>query len=399
MTQKYALFVVLAILFVDIAGEGISFPITPGLLKNLSGGSEQDAARLYGIALAVYAGLTLFFTPVLGVLSDRFGRKPILLISMLGAAIGNLLTALAPNLEVFFLGRIIAGATSANMVVINAYLIDSVEPEQRAKYFGFMGAIFGMGFVVGPALGGFMGNLGLCTPFFVVAGLSAFAFLAALALVSESLKPENRRRVSWREANPFGALAALGKYPVVRALAWTVLLNQLALQMLIAVWVPSATYRYGFGTTENGLTLAAFGLSSALAQGLLVPYLVPKLGERRSIIFGLIISVATYILYGLAPTGWALVAILVITALGAIDEPALQALISRNTKEDEQGTIQSGLATIGSLMGVVGPLVGTFIFGHFTGPGATAEIPGATFFAGALCVFVGLGLAYRTLRV
>jgi len=396
---RYGLPLVLAILFVDIAGEGLVYPITPTLLQSLSGGSLQQAANLYGWSLALYAALTLFFAPVWGMLSDRFGRKPLLVFSMAGAALGNLITALAPSLEVYFLGRAIAGLTSANMVVVTAYLVDSTPPEQRARGFGLLGAIFGIGFVIGPALGGLAGDLGLRVPFWIVAGLSALTFLTALAFLPESLKAENRKNIlRWTEANPFGALAALGRYPLVRSLAWTVLFNGLALSMLIAVWVPNATYRYNFGPTENGLTLAAFGLASAIAQGLLVPYVVPRLGERRSILFGLVVSVSSYLLYGLASAGWMLVAIIVITSLGAIDEPALQSLISKNVADNEQGTVQGALATIGSLMGVVGPVAGTILFSTFTGPAAVVELPGAAFFASALGVLLGLLLAYRALN-
>ena len=396
---RYALVLVFAILFVDIAGEGLVFPITPNFLQELSGGTPQQAANLYGWSLALYAALTLFFAPIWGMLSDRFGRKPILVLSMAGAAVGNLMTALAPNLEVYFLGRIIAGLTSANMVVINAYLIDVTPPSERAKNFGYMGAIFGIGFVVGPALGGLVGNLGLRVPFWIVAGLSALTFLVALAFLPESLKAESRKKVlKWLEANPFGALAALGRYPLVRSLSWAIVFNSLALQMLIAVWIPYFTYRYSFGPTENGITLALFGLMSAIGQGVVVPWLVPKLGERRAILFGLSVSLLSYVAYGLAYAPWVLVVTLIVGSLSAIDEPALQALISKNIADDEQGTIQGALATIGSLMGVLGPIFGTFLFSRFSGQGVMLELPGAPFFAGAVCVLIGLILIFRTLN-
>jgi DHA1 family tetracycline resistance protein-like MFS transporter len=318
---------------------------------------------------------------------------------MAGAATGNLLTALAPGLELYFLGRVVAGATSANLVVINAYLADISPPEQRARNFGLVGAVFGVGFVVGPALGGWVGDWGLRVPFWIVAGFSAFTFTLALTLLPESLKAEGRKRtLRWLEANPFGALAALGRYPLLRALAWTVLLNGLAMNMLVAVWIPYLTYRYGFGPAENGLTLAAFGLMTALGQGLVVPWLVPKLGERRAVMLGLVVSALSLALYGLASASWMFFAVLAVHTLGTVDEPALQALISRSVRSDEQGTVQGALATVGNLMGVVGPVAGTYLFSRFTGPQAVAELPGAPFFAGALCVALGLGITYRTLR-
>ncbi|MCS7069432.1 MAG: MFS transporter [Meiothermus sp.] len=390
--------VVLAILFVDVAGEGLVYPITPSFLQALGGGTVQEAARLYGWSLALYAALTLFFAPLWGMLSDRFGRRPILLLSMAGAALGNLLTALAPGLELYFLGRIVAGATSANLVVINAYLIDISPPEQRARNFGLMGAILGIGFVIGPAMGGLVGGWGLRAPFWMVAGFSAFTFALALTLLPESLRAENRRqKLHWLEANPFGALAALSRYPLLRWLAWTVLLNHLAANMLVAVWVPYVAYRYGFGPAENGLTLAAFGLMTALGQGLVVPWLVPKLGERRAIVLGLTVSTLSLVFYGLASAPWVLFAVLMVAPLGAVDEPALQALISRNARPDEQGAVQGALATISSLMGIVGPIGGTYLFSLFSGPKAVAELPGAPFFAGALCVALGLGIAHLAL--
>ncbi|WP_018467192.1 tetracycline resistance MFS efflux pump [Calidithermus timidus] len=396
---RSGLLVVLAILFVDVAGEGLLYPITPSFLQALSGGSVQEAARLYGWSLALYAALTLFFAPVWGMLSDRYGRKPLLLLSMAGAAVGNLLTALAPGLELYFLGRAVAAVTSANLVVVNAYLVDISPPERRARNFGLLGAVFGVGFVIGPALGGLVGDWGLRVPFWIVAGSSAFTFTLALALLPESLKAENRKRtLCWLEANPFGALAALARYPLLRPLGWTILLSGLAMNMLVAVWIPYGAYRYGFGPTENGLILAAFGLMAALGQGLVVPWLVPRLGERRAVVLGLGVSALSLVLYGLASTPWVLFGALAISALGAVDEPALQAFISRNVRSDEQGTVQGALATIGNLMGVVGPVAGTYLFSRFTGPQAVAELPGAPFLAGAFCVALGLGIAYRTLR-
>lgn len=394
-----ALTLVLAILFVDIAGEGLVFPITPTFLQHLGQGSPQAAANLYGASLALYAGLTLFFAPVWGMLSDRYGRKPILVFSMAGAAIGNLLSALAPNLEVYFLGRAIAGFTSANMVVINAYFVDRSPPEQRARNFGLIGAIFGIGFVVGPAIGGWVGDFGLRTPFWVVAALSAFTFLVALLFLPESLKNENRKKaLRWLEANPFSALAALSRYPLVRALSWTVLFNSLAMQMLVAVWIPYFSYRFGFTPTQNGFALAIFGMVTAIGQAVVVPWLVPKLGERRSMLFGLSVSVLSFIAYGFSYAPWMLFATLVVGSLAAIDEPASQALISRHVADDEQGTVQGGLATINSLMGVMGPPLGTFLFSRFSGSQAIAELPGIPFFVGAMCVCMGLVLAYRALN-
>lgn len=391
------LILILAILFVDVAGEGLVYPITPDLLQVISGGSPQQAASLYGWSLALYAALTLFFAPMWGVLSDRYGRRPMLLLSMAGAAVGNLMTALAPSLELYFLGRIIAGATSANMVVINAYLVDISPPERRAGNFGLIGAIFGIGFVVGPALGGLVGNLGLRVPFWIVAGLSALTFLIALFGLRESLRAERRRVVRWLEANPFGALAVLFRYPLVGSLSWTIMLNGMALNMLVAVWIPYCAYRYGFGVTENGLMLALVGLTAAIGQGLMVPWLVPRLGERRAILLGLSVSLMSLVAYGLASAPWLLLLVLVVSSLGAVDEPALQSFISQCVRDEEQGTVQGALSTLNSLMGVVGPVVGTHLFSWFSGPEARLELPGAPFFAGALAVFIGLVLAYRTL--
>jgi MFS transporter, DHA1 family, tetracycline resistance protein len=232
-----------------------------------------------------------------------------------------------------------------------------------------------------------------------VAGLSAFTFLVALIFLPESLKAESRKKVlKWLEANPFGALAALGRYPLVRSLSWTVLFNGLAMNMLIAVWIPYFTYRYNFGPTENGLTLALFGLVTAVGQAVIVPWLVPRLGERRSILFGLGVSVLSFVAYGLAFTPWVLFVTLVIGSLAAVDEPASQALISKNVRDDEQGTIQGALSTIGSLMGVLGPPLGTFLFSQFSGAKGLAEVPGMPFFVGAVCVALGMLLAYRALN-
>ncbi|GIW32539.1 MAG: tetracycline resistance MFS efflux pump [Meiothermus sp.] len=395
--ERSGLILVLVILFVDIAGESLVYPVIPDLLETISGGSPQQAASLYGWSLAIYAALTLFFAPVWGVLSDRYGRRPMLLLSMVGAMVGNLVTALATSLELYFLGRIIAGATSANMVVINAYLVDVSPPDQRARNFGWIGAIAGIGFVAGPALGGLVGNLGLRAPFWIVAGLSALTFLIALFGLRESLRAEHRRAVRWLEANPFSALAALLRYPLVRSLAWAAMFNGFALSILVAVWIPYCTYRYGFGVTENGFTLALYGLTTVVGQVLVVPWLVPRLGERRVILLGLSVSLASFVAYGLASAPWILLVVLAVSSLGAVDEPALQSFISQNVCDEEQGTVQGALSTLNSLMGVVGPVVGTHLFSRFSGVGVGLELPGAPFFAGALAVGIGLVLAYRVL--
>jgi DHA1 family tetracycline resistance protein-like MFS transporter len=399
MRQKSLLPVILSLLFVDMVCQSLAFPSMPSLIAELSGTNIQDSTRLYGLLAAAYAVADLFGAPILGMLSDRIGRRPLLILSCFSTVGSYLLTALAPTLEILFVGYALAGLTSSLMVVTQVTIADVTAPKDRVKAYSYMGAVFGIGFVIGPALGGFVATYGLRTPFFLAAGIMGVAAVVVTALMPETHPVEKRTKTfSWTKLSPWTALAVLGRYPLLRNLAWTVMLNALALNMLVATWVPYCTYRYGFGVAENGYLLSAFGVSVGIAQATVVPWLAPKIGLKNGLIVGLVVSIISYIGYGLAATWIILLAVTMAGSFGALDEPSLQAIIANEADDSERGTVQGGLATIGSLMGIVGPPIGTLLFALFTGPQAPTHLPGVAFFAGAICVTIGLALAIGTLK-
>jgi DHA1 family tetracycline resistance protein-like MFS transporter len=397
--KRRILFLVLGLLFIDMLTQGMVYPSFPELLKLLTGKDLQAASQLYGFLAASYAVAELIGSPILGMLSDRFGRKRILVFAAISSSIAFAISAMATQVSMLFAGYALAGLTSAILVVTNASIADITEPEERAKCFGYVGAVVGLGFVVGPAIGALIASAGLRAPFWLASGLLFTAGIVILFALPESLEKKNDEvALELRNFAPWRSFAALGRYPLVRRLAVTILLNALALQMLIAVWVPYCTYRYNFGVAQNGWLLAGFGITMAFTQGVLVPIIVPRIGNRRALTIGLTVSCITYIGYGLAATWVAIVAVTMLGSFGALDEPALQAVVTNEVSETDQGTIQGGMSMIGSLMGIVGPVAGAFLFSRFSGPGAIAEIPGMTYFAGAACVVIGLGFAMSALR-
>lgn len=400
LNPKRALNLVYFLVFCDMVSSGLAYPSMPTLIQRLAGVDIQGAARLYGLQLTLFAAFELFGSPLLGSLSDRFGRKPVLVTSCLATAVFYLVSALAQSHLALLLGYAFVGLTSAMLVVSNAAVADTTPEENRAAAYGRLGAVFGLAFVLGPAVGGLVSNLGLRVPFFASAAVMLTAGLVALFFLPETLPKTDRKATpAWQDLLPWSSLKTISKFPIVRGLAVTILCNALALQMLIAVWIPYCTYRYGLDPAGNGYLLAAFGLAMAVGQGLIVPKLIPKLGEKRSLLIGLFLSVCVYIGYGASHHISGMVAVLVLGSLAALDEPAAQAIVTSQGDPDERGSIQGGLAMIGSLMGIVGPLAGAAVFTQSTGPLAPLEIPGLTFFAGALCVTIGLAFAARALRL
>jgi MFS transporter, DHA1 family, tetracycline resistance protein len=379
-------------LFLDVIGIGLTAPIVPKLIEKFNGDNIAQAAQYGGWITAIYAVMQFVFAPILGNLSDRYGRRPIILVSLFGSALDYLLLAFAPNLAWLFIGRIIAGITGANISSVSAYIADVSPPEKRAQNFGLIGMAFGLGFIVGPALGGILGSLDLRLPFLVVAGITAINWLYGFFVLPESLEPQNRRTFSWARANPIGSLGLLARYPLVASLAVTIVFTALAQNGLQTVWVYYTGLRYGWDTLAVGLSLAAVGLSAAIVQGGLMGVILARLGEQRSVIYGLAFAALSSVLYGLAPQGWMIYVILFVGGLGGIAGPAAQGLISRSVSDNEQGAVQGALAGVQTLTGVFGPLIATTLFNAF----APRGIPGASFFAGALLIGIGLLLALQT---
>ncbi len=396
--RKPALGFIFVTLFLDILGVGLIIPILPKLIEQLSGGNVSAASHTFGWLASLYSLMQFGFAPVLGSLSDRFGRRAVILTSLLGSGLDYLLLAFAPSLPWFFVGRIIAGITGANITAANAYIADVSPPEKRAANFGMVAAAFGLGFIAGPALGGVLGHISLRLPFLVAAGLTLLNWLYGMFVLPESLPVEQRRAFDWKRANPIGSFVALRRHSELLGLTETYFLISLAHQVFPATWVLYTTYRYEWTPKEVGLSLALVGLMAAIVQGGLARKIIPKLGERRSIIVGLSNATVFLALYGLASQGWMIYGLLVIGSFGGIAMPALQGLVSRCVPLNEQGAVQGALASLASLAGILGPLLATGLFGYFINDKAPIHLPGAAFFASSLLVLFGLLLALRAFK-
>lgn len=370
-------------MLIDVLGFGLLIPILPEFVARLSHQGPSGAARDFGWLLALYGGMQFLFSPLLGMLSDRFGRRPILLLSLLFTGVDYVIMALAPNLTWLYVGRILSGITGASFTAASAYIADVSPPEKRSQNFGLIGAAFGVGFILGPAAGGLLGTWGPRVPFWAAAGLSFANLLYGWLVLPESLRPENRRRFRWREANPVGALAVLGRYPVVWGLTGALAATNLSGRCLQSTWVLWATARFGWGVRENGLSLAAFGAVSLVFQLGLARALLPRLGERRTLLIGLAVGIVEYTGYAFATQGWMVYALMVAGGMSFLAGQATQGLLSRQVGEDEQGTLQGALTSLASLTGIVGPPLATGLFAYWTRPAAPVPLPGVAFLLAA----------------
>lgn len=398
-SRKPALVFVFITLFLDVLGIGLVVPILPKLVESLAGGGVDRASYFYGWLVGLYALMQFLFAPILGNLSDRFGRRPVILFSLLGSGLDYFLLAWAPSLPWFFIGRIISGITGANFSAAAAYIADVSPPERRAANFGLIGAAFGIGFIFGPAVGGWLGeDYGLRVPFLAAGVLTLLNWLYGLFILPESLKPENRRAFSLRRSNPIGALLELRRHRLVLGLSVSYFISSLAHQVYPSIWVLYTGYRYGWDTKETGLSLALVGLTAAIVQGGLARKLIPRLGERRAAIVGFTIMAIALTGYGLAPEGWIVYPLIVFGSLSGIAVPAIQGMISRTVGDNEQGGIQGSLTSLQSVAGAIGPPLATAIFGYFISEKAPAIVPGAPFFFSSGLVVMAGFLAARSFR-
>ena len=386
------LFVVFAVIL-NMLSFGIIMPVMPALLEDITGLVAQQSVSIGGWLSMTFAIANFMAMPILGGLSDRYGRRPIILIALFGAGLDYFLLAWAPTLTWFFIGRLISGITGANFSAASAYIADISPPEKRAANFGMIGAAFGLGFIIGPAAGGLLSEFGLRVPFIAAGVLTLLNAAYGLFVLPESLKPENRRGFSWKKSNPIGSLINLKRFPSVFGLAWTYFLLNIAHQVYPATWVLYTGYRYGWTSKQAGLSLAMVGLMAAIVQGGLTRKIIPRLGEERTTIFALGVTMVAFTLYGLATAGWMLYVIIIFGSLGGLANPAIQGLVSRPVAADEHGSVQGVLTSLAGLSGVFGPLVATYLFGAFTGESADPHIPGAAFFFSAALAAISTFLA------
>ncbi|MEO8672387.1 MAG: TCR/Tet family MFS transporter [Tahibacter sp.] len=381
---------------IDILSFGIIIPVLPQLIKQMAGGSTVSAAQWVGLISTIFAIVQFFSSPVQGALSDRFGRRPVILLSNLGLGLDFMLMAVVNTLPLLIVARVISGMTSASFSTANAYIADVTPPEKRAAAFGMLGAAFGIGFVLGPALGGFLGSFDLRLPFWVAAGLALTNFCYGYFILPESLPPERRSpRFLLKHANPIGALGLLRRYPQVAGLAIVVFLSNLAHYVLNTTFVLYADYRYHWGPREVGYTLALVGLCNGLVQAVLIGKLVPRFGERRMLMTGLLFGVFGFAVQGLAPTGMLFLLAIPFLALWGFAGPATQAIMTRQVDPHEQGRLQGAVASLASVAGIIGPGLHTQVFAAFIGVEADLHLPGAAFLLSSLLLLAGLIVAWR----
>jgi DHA1 family tetracycline resistance protein-like MFS transporter len=385
-------------LLIDVIGLGIIIPILPALMTELTGESVAEASAEGGWLMFAYAIMTFLFSPILGNLSDRYGRRPIILFSLLGLGIDYLFMAYAPTLTWLFVGRIVSGIMGASFTTASAYIADISTPEKRAQNFGLVGAAFGLGFIIGPVIGGLLGGFGSRIPFFAAAALSLINFIYGVFVLPESLSEENRRPFDWRRANPFGALKTIRKHKEVAGIVLSLFFLYWASFSVQGTWSYYTKYLFNWSESEIGYSLAAVGFMAALVQGYLIRKINPKLGNKKSIVLGILLYTSGLILFSLANEGWMMYAILIPYCLGGITIPAMQSEMAKYVPANEQGELQGALTAVNSITAIIGPVSMTTIFAYFASTSAPFYFPGAAFFAGAILCAISAWIAFVSFK-
>jgi DHA1 family tetracycline resistance protein-like MFS transporter len=383
---KNAIVFVMITVLLDVISFGLVMPIFPTLLVDLTGESVSHVAIYGGWLAFAFAGMQFLCAPLLGNLSDRFGRRPVILAAVGALGLDYIVMGFAPTLAWLFVGRTLAGVAGASFTPAYAYVADVAPREKRAQSFGMISAAFGIGFILGPALGGLLGGLGPRAPFFVAAGVSLANFVYGLIVLPESLPPEKRRPFNWRRANPLGTLAQMRRIPVVMGLLAALFLWAFAHQVMPATWPFYTKFRFGWSPATIGASLAIAGLMMAVSQASLVRVLVPRLGERRTALIGMAVAGLGYAGYGAATQGWMMFAFLGTWLFGAMVMPTTNAYMSHQIAPDAQGELQGAVASLYSLSSIVGPPVLSHLFARFSAPDAPVHVPGAAFFTSAALV-------------
>jgi DHA1 family tetracycline resistance protein-like MFS transporter len=396
--RKAAMSFIFITLLIDVTGLGLIIPVLPKLIEQLTGGTISQASQWGGWLTFAYAIMQFVCAPIIGNLSDKYGRRPVLLLSLMGFGIDYLFLAFAPTIWWLFLGRIIAGITGASFTTASAYIADVSTPENRAQNFGLLGAAFGLGFIIGPSMGGLLAHYGIRVPFFVAAGFSLLNAAYGYFVLPESLSKENRRGFDWKRANPLGSLLHLKKYPSVIGLIWSMVLVYIAAHALQSTWTFINLERFNWSEQMLGLSLGVVGIMTMIVQGGLIRYINPKLGNEKSVYIGLAIYSIGMLAFAFADKSWMMFVFMVPYCLGGIAGPALQAILAGHVPPTEQGELQGALTSMISATSIVGPLVMTNLFAYFTKPGAPIHFSGAPFLLGSILLMGSAIVAYSVLR-
>ena len=396
-TARFAFPMLLGVVFLDAVGFGIIMPVTPALIIELTGVSLSEAAVLGGWLLVLYSALSFIFAPIVGNLSDRFGRRPVILACLLTFGIDYLIMGLAPDVFWLFFGRALAGISGASFVSANAYVSDITAPEDRAHRFGQIGAAWGLGFIAGPAIGGLLGEIDARLPFFVASAVCFVTFALALFLLPESLPTYKRRVFNWRRAHGFGTIKHMRAYPVVFMLLLMFVLYEAAYSTM-AVWVYFVPYQFDWSPGQVGLSLAVFGASIALIEGNMVKPMVNRFGEKACVYVGTALCALSYVGFAFAWNGWVLSLLVLPWCVVGLSEAATRALMSRGVPEDEQGELQGAITAAMSLVAIFIPLGATQMFRVFTAENAPIILPGAPFLGAAVMLVFAVFWFWLTMK-
>jgi DHA1 family tetracycline resistance protein-like MFS transporter len=396
--SRHAITFVMITVLLDMIGFGLIIPVLPGLIEEVGEIGLADAAVIGGWMFFAFSIAQFAFSPMMGNLSDRYGRRPLLLLAIFGLFVDYLFSAFAPSIFWLFVGRAIAGLCGSSYVIANAYIADVTAPEDRAKAFGMMGAAFGVGFVVGPAIGGLLGEFGPRVPFFVAAGISAANFVYGWFVLPETLPVEKRRPFEWRRANPFGTLKVFRRYSGVLPLCGVLGVFFFASSVYPAIWAFWGMAKFGWSVSMVGLTLAAYGIIAAIFQGGLSGVAVARLGEYRVALIGLCVAVMAALGYGLVGTMMGVIVLLVVHGPEGFVHPMLTAIMSKAVPDDAQGELQGGISSVMNIAMLAGTVFFSQVFGYFMQPGAIVQSPDVAFFLAAGFMSVALILFLITVR-
>lgn len=397
--KEAALGFIFITLLIDIIGFGIIIPILPQLIQGLIHGTLSEASRYGGLLIFAYSFMQFLCSPIIGNLSDQFGRRPVLLFSLFGFGIDYLFLAFAPTIAWLFVGRLIAGVTGASITTGSAYISDISTPEKKAQNFGMIGAAFGLGFIIGPVLGGYLAHFCVRAPFIGAAILTLINWLYGYFILPESLSKENRRPFEWKRANPIGSLKMLNKYPVIAGMVISITLIYIASHSVQTTWSYYTIEKFHWSQTMVGNSLGVVGICVMIVQGFLIRKIILAIGQEKSVYIGLALYALGFVLFALASTTWMMFSFTAVYCLGGIAMPSIQGIIATHVSPNEQGELQGALTSLMSATSILGPLLMTNIFAYFTDKNAPYYLPEAPFILSAVLTLVSAVLAFRNLKV